>query len=216
MATSPSRAGPVAKDAIPVVSGPPCATFGSIELQIPDVDLACSERFCAAPLVIRVHNGGSTPVQVERARVRDPAGGGAVFLEWDERGLLGPDGELVRRVSTRGEGVSEVDVVLRDGPLRVRLTCTVHVKNSVMAAARASCKACNGTFGPQGILGRLGCNCRTHDGGKPCWGGSECEAGCLASPTRPGSPGQCAASTSHFGCHTWVNDGGGTTRMCAD
>lgn len=199
-----------------MVTGPPCATFGTIALQIPDVDLACGERFCLAPLVLRVHNGGSTPVKVERARIRDPSGPGETRIEWDDGGWLGPDADLVHRTLPTAEGVSEVDLVIRDGPLLVRLTCSVHIKNSVMHAARAACKACNGTFGPQGMLGNPGCSCRTHDAGKPCWGASECEAGCLATPARRGSPGQCAPTTTRFGCHTWVNDGGGTARMCID
>ncbi len=219
LAARPSRAAPVTKpanEAPPPVWGPPCASFGSIEVEVPDLDLACADAFCSAPLTLRVRNGGATPIQVERARVRDPAGPGAVMLEWGEAGLLAPRAELVQRVSSHGEGLSEVEVVLRDGPLRVRFVCTVHITNSSMEAARAACKACNGTFGPQGISGRLGCNCRTRDGGKPCWGASECEAGCLASPSHHGSPGQCAASTSRFGCRTWVNDGGSTSRICVD
>src|SRR4051812_42519218 len=46
-------------------------------------------------------------------------------------------------------------------------------------AAMAACTRCNGEWGPQGVVGRLGCNCRMTDVGRECRDGNECEGSCL-------------------------------------
>jgi hypothetical protein len=85
------------------------------------------------------------------------------------------------------------------------------------------CRRCNGTWGPRGIIGALGCVCPTIDGGKPCRRPSDCEHRCelpwsdaVAAgkiDCRPdghcdggGEPleGRCAPSFEIFGCRAWI------------
>lgn len=92
----------------------------------------------------------------------------------------------------------------------------------LLDADRAACAACNGVWGPQGMLGIASCRCRTKDGGKPCTRPSDCEARC-AIPwetaigmrdvacdergcTPPGTTlsGTCEVFHEHFGCRGWI------------
>jgi hypothetical protein len=86
------------------------------------------------------------------------------------------------------------------------------------AASRATpphtaeeCKACDGIWG-RGIAQVDFCNCRTHDRGKRCRDGEECEGMCIAAdeperdlveagpPLRGFFVGRCSELVTQFGC----------------
>jgi hypothetical protein len=46
------------------------------------------------------------------------------------------------------------------------------------ARTEEECELCNGTWGPRGIIGAVGCVCPTLDGGKPCRSPRDCEHRC--------------------------------------
>ncbi|HEX6764910.1 MAG TPA: hypothetical protein VF103_05515 [Polyangiaceae bacterium] len=94
-------------------------------------------------------------------------------------------------------------------------------RHEASARTEADCKACNGDWGIHGIAQTPSCNCRTHDGGKRCRDGTECEGLCTAAdePEReivePGPPargffvGRCSKFSSVFGCYRPIEDGAG-------
>jgi hypothetical protein len=82
----------------------------------------------------------------------------------------------------------------------------------------AECKACRGEWGPHGQLQELSCLCRTHDVGKRCKDGLECEGECLVEEGKteivsPGPPpmgyflGRCSEFDHLFGCLKMLMDG---------
>src|SRR6478672_5340408 len=77
------------------------------------------------------------------------------------------------------------------------------------------CRACNGTWGPQGIDPNPRCLCRTNDAGKKCRGKDDCEGQCLGDlgdreVTEAGPPpkgywiGRCGETRTTFGCHVFL------------
>jgi hypothetical protein len=82
----------------------------------------------------------------------------------------------------------------------------------------AECRACNGEWGPHGLLQAESCLCRTHDSGKSCRDGLECEGECVVQDVKtevvePGPPrrgffiGQCSEFDHVFGCNKLLMDG---------
>jgi len=84
------------------------------------------------------------------------------------------------------------------------------------------CRACNGIWAVHGIATVESCNCRTHDGGKRCRDGAECEGACVAAelPEREivsaGPPaqgyfvGRCSDLMTVFGCNRFIERGAAT------
>jgi hypothetical protein len=82
----------------------------------------------------------------------------------------------------------------------------------------SECRACNGDWGVHGLLQVESCLCRTHDVGRRCRDGVECEGECIAEPgavevTDPGPPrrgyfvGRCSEFHFMFGCLPLLMDG---------
>src|SRR5216110_3273672 len=74
----------------------------------------------------------------------------------------------------------------------------------------SECKACNGEWGVHGLVQVESCLCRTHDSGRRCRDGAECEGECIAQPgavevVDPGPPrrgyfvGKCSEFDHLFG-----------------
>ena len=86
---------------------------------------------------------------------------------------------------------------------------------------QASCRACNGEWGRFGITDEPRCLCRTHDAGRWCLDGEQCEGACLydhrievpVPPICQGglctgvdvpdwvAVGRCSEFVAQFGCH---------------
>lgn len=83
----------------------------------------------------------------------------------------------------------------------------------------AGCQACNGVWGTHGIATVESCVCRTHDPGKRCRDGNECEGACVATAdpereiTEAGPPprgyfvGRCSELITVFGCNRFIDRG---------
>jgi hypothetical protein len=80
------------------------------------------------------------------------------------------------------------------------------------------CRACKGDWGVHGLAQELSCLCRTHDAGKTCKDGLECEGECEVVDgkleiTSPGPPrrgffiGRCTEFDHVFGCRKLLMDG---------
>jgi hypothetical protein len=77
---------------------------------------------------------------------------------------------------------------------------------------QAECKACNGEWGPHGLLQVASCLCRTTDAGKRCHRRADCQGMCVAGkdmdrevveagpPARGYFVGRCAEFQPLFGC----------------
>jgi hypothetical protein len=82
----------------------------------------------------------------------------------------------------------------------------------------AECRACNGEWGVHGLVQVESCLCRTHDVGRRCRDGIECEGECIVQPgvvevTDQGPPrrgyfvGKCSEFDHLFGCLKLLMDG---------
>jgi hypothetical protein len=92
--------------------------------------------------------------------------------------------------------------------------------------SESECRACNGEWGPHGLRQNESCLCHTHDAGKVCKDGGDCEGECVGDGTTevtdPGPPprgyflGRCSEYDHLFGCHKLLTDGtkaAGPTRL---
>jgi hypothetical protein len=81
-----------------------------------------------------------------------------------------------------------------------------------------ACRACHGQWGPHGLTQEPSCLCRTHDAGKSCHDGLDCEGACVivdarTEVTNPGPPprgyflGRCTEYDHLYGCHRFLEDG---------
>ena len=91
-------------------------------------------------------------------------------------------------------------------------------KATPLAAKRAppgtaeECRSCNGVWGRNGLAEADSCNCRTHDGGKRCLDGDDCEGMCVLAddperevveagpPARGYFVGRCSEVMTRYGC----------------
>ncbi|HLK36846.1 MAG TPA: hypothetical protein VKU41_08855 [Polyangiaceae bacterium] len=92
-------------------------------------------------------------------------------------------------------------------------------KTAPTAKTPQECTACGGTWMRGPVSQVSTCNCRTHDAGKGCRDGSECEGMCVAAdpPERavidPGPPargffvGHCSEFVTEFGCIRLIGRG---------
>jgi hypothetical protein len=82
----------------------------------------------------------------------------------------------------------------------------------------AECRACNGDWGVHGMRPEASCLCRTHDAGKVCKDGNDCEGECEAAegqtevvdkgpPPRGYFLGKCTGFDHVFGCRKLLADG---------
>ena len=81
-----------------------------------------------------------------------------------------------------------------------------------------NCKAAGGTVRGVGMFGTPSCVRPYKDAGKQCQSGSDCEGRCVADFDAPADTtvGACQATTDLSGCHSLVEDGSITTRVCSD
>lgn len=87
---------------------------------------------------------------------------------------------------------------------------------NVEAKTPAECTRCKGDWGRHGLVGAVGCLCRTPDGGKPCESPHDCSAECMLDPDRARAlsnkcpavgaklHGHCATRYTTFGCNGFV------------
>jgi hypothetical protein len=121
--------------------------------------------------------------------------------------------------------------VIRYGPMRPLLLLVVllglgcrHDAPPAAAGPRQppqnerECRACKGDWGAHGLAQEVSCLCRTHDVGKTCKDGLECEGECEVVEgkleiTNPGPPrrgyfiGRCTEFEHVFGCRKLLMDG---------
>lgn len=85
---------------------------------------------------------------------------------------------------------------------------------------REACAACRGEWGVHGLAKIESCICRTHDSGKRCRDGNDCEGKCLvdaqspefeaqgtATPPRGFFVGRCSELVTVFGCTRQIEPG---------
>jgi hypothetical protein len=89
----------------------------------------------------------------------------------------------------------------------------------VRPETKQACDACGGNWAKHGISETEGCICKTHDAGKICRDGTECEGQCLVAfdakleVAVPGPPprgfyvGRCSEYETTFGCNKMIPSG---------
>lgn len=189
-----------------------------LTLDLP-TDLLCEDSprapvdTCRITIDVTVRNGTREPLVLRRIAAETAPG--KVALDWTlDPVVVGP-----------GRSHTFHAANFREGKYVLRVTCTNAQNESVFAeghttihdervsAAKEKCKACNGKWGPMGILGVPACDCQTNDAGKVCYDRSECEGDCVGGQredvdaTHYRMVGKCSPSTSPFGCRVRVRAG---------
>lgn len=102
--------------------------------------------------------------------------------------------------------------------------CGVELK---IPKSEAGCKQAGGSWGPAGIFPQPICRLPTHDAGRTCGDGAECEGLCLAKPSKAerarilkrikvAMTGTCTSVIPVFGCMAMVKMGYVSGIMCLD
>ncbi len=83
---------------------------------------------------------------------------------------------------------------------------------------RLACKVHGGEYMVAGLSGRLFCNLKYKDGGKPCSDSSECEGRCITESLPPffTGLGYCEKYHATFGCYGEVENGELKNCVCVD
>ncbi len=87
-----------------------------------------------------------------------------------------------------------------------------------------ACRDAGGTYAPMGMIQQFGCAKPYADAGKVCRASKDCSGQCIVSEqggetATPGGAvvGQCQASSSQFGCYSYIDDQtGGVVGICVD
>lgn len=165
---------------------------------------------------------GEGTVVIDRARLaHDDGAGGSTEWAFDPASARLAHGQSLPRdfTGTADPGVQTLTVTARDDAGREITARAVvqSVLDPTFVAARDTCLAGGGTFGPVGMARIFACDSPTHDAGQRCLSSHDCEGACLDAGTevttsppdgRTCAPGEqvrlhvgtCAATTLHFGC----------------
>ncbi len=208
---------------------------------VEDHALACKDehRDCSATVPIGVVNCTDTPVVLEQIWLRAwkaSPNDGYIQLTFDHP-TLQPGEARGREVHVSSEQHRELEAYgwrsaaarERGEPLELLARGSVTITNPALRVAQAECRACNGIWGPVGMMGTLTCNCATKDAGETCDDGDDCEGTCLfekmlvlEAPQAPrcdpggacsaklglGRPqGKCSATRMVFGCKSRIARG---------
>jgi len=184
---------------------PTCTTDG-IHFSVDDVDLTCGDslRMCTAMATARVVNCTARAIHLRTIVVVD---GDEQQLTVTFDGTPVPPGDAWSHgllAYHPGSFQARLTTVERAGASAAAKLASFTVTNLRLDEAKAACVACNGAWGPLGMAGNLRCNCRTHDGGRECRDGDQCEGTCLVERTeilQRGHPPICDASgcSARFG-----------------
>lgn len=187
----------------------PCHEHDDPWVQIPNVDAVCKEdgQFwpgsCVARIDVLVHNCSHADVSVAGMTLQMD---GDAQIHWEYEDELvapgqtwSPEGVVV---PPSGQFTMQIHLLL-DGQQSDTLEVDFQVTNTTMDDARQACQDCSGDWGPHGMLGTVGCLCRTTDAGTPCDDGNDCEGQCIS------VDGQfvCSEFFTVFGCHSYLPPG---------
>lgn len=221
---------PVAAKEQALVPPPGCEEVGHVLLSVEpaQVSLACEDGFeqCSARTTLTVQSCAARAIAFHEVML-EPATPPMAPVIHSGTVRLEPGQAWTLEVVLPHEGAYELSLspfapFPGDPPLTIG-TAALTVDNPARKRAEEECRACNGHWGPQGMLQREGCNCRTRDGGTPCDDGDDCEAECIA---RAGEARfTCSAFATTWGCYAYLPDGWSKERhpphyvaalMCAD
>lgn len=209
-----------------------------------------TSRLCTAELPVVFTNRGPAPVRIERFEVVRMEGVDPLSHVEATVRVHQPTPRRIRIAPTASLQVRVRNVPDTEKPLVVRVVLhgegavssrSFVLSNPARLAAREACTAQRGLWGAHGKSQRLHCIPRTHDGGKECHDGADCEGLCLyerheiVQQTRCmgcknwslGRPkGRCSEFAQVFGCVDVVGNGQGRKppvklpakpeRMCRD
>lgn len=218
-----------------------CATKHQLHIAVKDAIMkTCTHDYvnCDGELEITLINCGEDSVELMQLEVKKgPATPGkfqgkTTFNFNPEESVIPAGRQRVFRNSAiyrDGKYTIKANYLIVNRKLMLQLP-PIHIREifPLRDAAMAKCRACKGDWGGHGIMGIVGCNCRTKDAGRTCRDGVECEGVCLldhaeqvtepptAPPTTPsvepkvihGRPvGKCSEFQEKYGCYTIIPEG---------
>ena len=182
---------------------------GTIVVEAPPTDTVCADpnRFwagsCEVPFEVRFHNCTASPLEIAEVTL---AADGSTRIQWSFDPGTGPGpGEVwtFARSILLPAGTYELRATFASAGAPAAEAVDLVVTSTTLDAAKAACVACSGDFGGHGMLGTVGCLCRTVDAGQPCDDGNDCEGKCIS---RDGGF-QCSEHVTVFGCHAYLPRG---------
>lgn len=183
---------------------------GTIRLEAPPADAVCDDasRFwpgsCSVQLRFVMTNCLEAPVSPEELTA---TADGDRQIVWNfEPHTIPPGGQWVfeRSPGQVPPGEYRLSLTYRVGGIAGEpVAGLLVVTNSALTRAEQACKACNGDFGPHGMLGQVGCLCRMDDAGKPCDDGNDCQGKCVGRD----EAFVCSEFATVFGCHSYLPKG---------
>lgn len=194
-----------------VAAAPPLCAEGAtgVRVVVIDADVDCKEGFqsCSKSSPVAVDNCTGSPIVLSEIELS--SGGPKITVEPAEP-LIAAGARFAHSVTLSAETYEvtawgyESPAARAAGEARAVLArATFTLANPALAKARAECEACEGLWGPVGMLSTVTCNCKMKDAGKTCDDGDDCEGVCLfdkvdviqpAKPTTCDAQGACSGS----------------------
>lgn len=225
---------PAPSEAAEICAGMDVEAPELVRVRVEDVALECPEgklERCAGEIRYTVANCSAEPVELRALRLEDWGNPKRAMIVEPGEKRIAPGGTWGWKTHVFREDSLRVRVEVVDAaevPIRV-VEQPVRVTNPTREAALAACKACNGTWGIQGLVYRDACNCQARDAGQECHDGDACEGACkfdrwaISSPAEPvrckgkkcsarlsaiGRPvGRCSTMVAIRSCHTLLQEG---------
>jgi len=201
-----------AKQASPVLP-PGCEELGPVLLSVEPalVSLTCADRFhdCTGRATLTVRSCAARAFEFQEVFFEPTPPLRSPVVSVGRMVRLEPGETWTMALDVDHAGVYELSlgpVVTSIGDPTISLgTTTLTVDNPAQEQAMTACRECNGDWGPRGIFGIEGCDCRTRDGGTPCDDGADCESQCIE--RGPGSGFRCSEFTTEWGCYAYLPEG---------
>lgn len=217
-ATRPVVQAEVPAVAIEVEPDPCEGRVAGLHVLVPEVVVQDCVQMCWVPIPYEVLNCSEHSERIDHVEIRrlDSAESEARLTHEFAQKHLDARESFSRSYNSRYSGGYQITLFHDGEPIHARFT----IRNPSREAAMLACEACNGDWGPRGMLSLVGCNCRTRDVGQRCISSADCEGACIyersvrITDPPPDQPectswvmeGTCSARTSNFGCHAHLSE----------
>ncbi|MBK6512891.1 MAG: hypothetical protein IPM79_15800 [Polyangiaceae bacterium] len=176
-----------------------------------DADVDCKDGFqsCSKKSPLAVVNCTGSPIVLSEVQLS--SGGPSKITVEPAEPMIAPGAQFAHALPLGAETYEVTawgyasPAARAAGEVRAVLArATFTLANPALAKARAECEACQGLWGPVGMLSTVTCNCKMKDAGKTCDDGDDCEGVCLfdkvdviqpAKPTTCDAQGACSGSS---------------------
>lgn len=194
---------------------PPACNAGDSILSVMDTEteIKCDEEWnnCVGELQVAARNCTSEFQSLTRVEIYEGARRVQV-LEFSPAPIASPNSVWREGIPWTTPAELQIEVFYRPPGQQggeSSSKATVRISNKALAAAKAACTQCQGTWGRYGVNKVESCNCKSGDGGKACMDGEECEGYCMY--VRHDGEGRergiCSDTRKLTGCHSIIYKG---------